>query len=238
MTGDQIGHGLGSTLVGDVQHVGSAHALEQLGRQVRQTAVASGAVADRRGRGLEVLNEFARVVGRHRGVYHQQLGGLGHQRERGEVLERVIRHFGIQRSVDAMRGRGHQQGVTIWCRAHRLLGADVGACAGFVVNQYGLLPFLREFLGQRSGDDVGCAAGWKGNNDAHRAVWIVLRPCAKAQTGGGKYKEVSDKHTVNLSRNLEKATRIWHHPHVEQTSQSPPHSGLVAGDDGHTGIGL
>ena len=72
----------------------------------------------------------------------------------------------------AMRKR-----VTVRGRSHDDLGADIAAGAGPVFDDELLAEPLRQRLSNEARDDVGCIAGRKADDDAHRPRRIGLRPC-------------------------------------------------------------
>ena len=195
---DQVEQRRAGAAVGEVDHEGAGARLEELARQVDRGAVAAGrhvqlarvglGITDQVGHGID-LQRFG--LGR---VHHQHVGHTGHQRDRREVLDRVIGQLGIERGIDAMRAHGaHQQGVAVGCRLGHLGRADVAASAGLVVDQEGLAKGLAEFGRQRARQDVGGAARGKGHHDAHGLVGpggLGLGQ-ARQQGGAGQGKQVA-----------------------------------------------
>ena len=174
-----------------MDHEGASQALEQLARQVDRRAVAAAGHVELAGMRLRVAHEVG-----HRGdagglrlcrVEHQHIGHAGDQRDRHEVLDRVVGQLRVQRLVDAVRAdRAHQQGVAVRCRLGHFGGAEVAAGAGLVVDDEGLAEGALQLRRQRAGQQVGGAAGRERHDDAHRLARPGgLRPRRSGQRQSG-----------------------------------------------------
>ena len=86
---DGVDH-LREALVGHVHEVDAGAALEQLHRQVRRAAVAHAAVVELALLRLGDAHEVGQRVGAELRVDHQQVRRGGHQRDRRELLDRVV----------------------------------------------------------------------------------------------------------------------------------------------------
>ncbi len=84
---------------------------------------------------------------------------------RGEVLDHVVGHLGVERPIDRVRADGgHHQGVAISGRLGHEVGANVAARARFVVHHHGLPK--RGFLREQTRQDVGRAPAGEGDDQA------------------------------------------------------------------------
>ena len=122
-----------------------------------------------------------------RRVHHQHVRHAGDERDRHEVLDRVVRHLRIERRVDRLRAdRSHQQRVAVGRRLGDEVGAEVAAGAGLVLDDEGLAEGLAELGRERARQDVGRAAG--ANGTTMRTGLVGQAPWARAQArrGGGR----------------------------------------------------
>ena len=69
-----------------------------------------------------------------------------------------------------------EERIAIRGRTHDGLGGDISTGARPVLDDKLLAKSLREPLADQARDNVGAAAGWKTNDDAHRPGRIGLRP--------------------------------------------------------------
>ena len=109
--------------------------------------------------------------GRLRRVHHQHVRNAGDERDRHEVLDRVVRHLRIERRIDRLRAdRSHQQRVAVGRRLGDEVGAEVAAGAGLVLDDEGLAERLAELRREGAREDVGRPAGRERHDDADRLV--------------------------------------------------------------------
>ncbi|MNT28644.1 hypothetical protein D3C72_1643470 [compost metagenome] len=161
-----------------MRHARARHGLEQFARQMRGRAVAGGRHVDAAGVGLQVLDQVrhradAVLVGEGR-IQFQDVRHGNHQRDRHEVLDRVVGQLGVHGLIDGVRAdRAHQQGVAIGRGARGFRRADVAARARLVIHHHRLVPRLAQFGGHDARGDVCCAAGGKGHDDLHVAFGVV-----------------------------------------------------------------
>ena len=149
---------------------------EEFGRHVQESALAVGAESHLARVGLQVFDEFADVFER-RGRVHDQRQIVGRdQRDRREVLQRVVGHIfhGVRndRHVAALPAG---EGVAIRRRLRGQRQADRAAGAGPVVDDELLAEALAHLLAQQAGKRVAGIAGQLGNDDAYRPGGIILR---------------------------------------------------------------
>ena len=80
---------------------------------------------------------------RGRGVRHAHQGRRdADQRHRDKIGENVVGEVRVEKAVDRVRERPEEDGVAVGRRAHRSLGADIGAGAGLVLHHDLLAPEL------------------------------------------------------------------------------------------------
>ena len=124
------------------------------------------------------------------GADHQHVGHRGHQRDRRKVAQRVVRHFGIQIRIDRVRAhRAHEQGVAIRRAFRHIVGTDVAARAGAIVDNDRLLPGLRQLLTDGACCNIERPARRKRHDKAYGFYRVVLRvgsghgeQCRQAET--------------------------------------------------------
>ena len=100
MAAHHIDQGRARAFVGDMHHVDARHRLEQLAREVQRRPVAGGGVAVlRRAPPSGARSAPARSWPASQG-YHEHIGHDHQQRDRREVLDRVVGHLLVQGRVD------------------------------------------------------------------------------------------------------------------------------------------
>src|SRR5262252_3836223 len=94
-----------------------------------------------------------------------------------DVADKVEVELLIERSVDGVRRSDGEQRVAVCRRAHHRLGREIGGTAWSVLDDKLLAEPLGECLRNQASRNVGCAAGGKAYDDAHRSRRIILGPC-------------------------------------------------------------
>ena len=130
------------------------------------------------------------------GMDQQQVGDLHGERDRLEVLQRVVSDRAEEMRIDRERpGIAHQQRVAIGRRLGHEGRADTAAGAGLVLDDEGLPERGAQPLGDRARIEVGAAAGRERHHDGDRSRRIGIRPLRrcrdrprKAQKAGGTGK--------------------------------------------------
>jgi hypothetical protein len=127
--------------------------------------------------GLRVDDELLEVVGREVLAHREQLGLLGDQADRLEVLLGVIAQVGIEKRRRGVRAHvaGNDR-IAVGCGTRCAQRSDRSAGAADV-RDHELLP---KMTGEDVRDDpaghVGRAAGREGNDNRHRSRRVVLSP--------------------------------------------------------------
>ena len=147
--------------------------LEQLAGEMPGAAVAARAEGELAGIRLGIGDEFLRGVDRQRRVDDEHVRRDRDQRDRREVLDRVVRHLRVEAGVDRVRRqRSHQDRVAVGRRFRNEIGADVAARAGAVVHHNALAPRVAQLLRDRAADDVERSARRKRHDEPHRPVRV------------------------------------------------------------------
>ncbi len=111
------------------------------------------------------------------------------QRDRREVLHRVVGQLRVERGADRVRVRGEQQRVAVGRRFHHLGAAEHRALAGLVLHHHLLAELLRHLLRDHAHRAVGGAAGRIRHHHPDRARGIVLGE----RRAGGEASEGEDE---------------------------------------------
>ena len=83
----------------------------------------------------------------------------GHQRDRREILHRIVGQMVVERLVDGERGRGRQQQrVAVGRGPRHLLGAEGGAGARLVLDDDGAGKPGLQLIGDHAAEQIGGAA--------------------------------------------------------------------------------
>ncbi len=106
----------------------------------------------------------------------QHVGNAEHQRDRRELLHRVVAELRIERRVEHdVAQAADQKGVAVGGFAGDELGADHGAGAGLVLDHHALAEPLSERVRDGAPDDIVGTAGPDRHDDSDRLVGIALR---------------------------------------------------------------
>src|SRR5215468_9421536 len=156
----------------NVLHVETGLAVEQVAGEARRDD--PGAVVELAGTGFGARDQLFDGLRPILGANVQQRRVLGRERDRGEVLERIIGQAaggdGIEHHGDIHHG---EQGVAVGRHFGDARGRDRGVGAGLVLDHYRLAPHLAHALAEHAGEDVGRPARGKRHDDAHRPIGIA-----------------------------------------------------------------
>src|SRR5260221_6696905 len=157
----------------NVLHVETGLAVEQIAGEARRDD--AGAVVELAGTSFGARDQFFDGLGPILGANVQQRRVLGRERDRGEVLERIIRQVtgsdGIEPHGDIHHG---EQGVAVGCHFGDARGGDRGIGAGLVFDHHWLVPHIAQTLAEHAGEDVGRPARGKRHDDADRSIGIAV----------------------------------------------------------------
>ncbi|MCY1531335.1 hypothetical protein D9M68_665570 [compost metagenome] len=147
--------------------------LQQFARQMAGAAVPTRTVVQLAGVLLRVIDQvgqlFDLVLLGELDVHHQHVGHRGHDRDRREVLHRVVRQVGEQPGVDRVgRDCAHHQRIAVGRRLRHEVGPDIAARARAVFHDDGLAQGTAHLLGQHAGHGVQRAAGRVRHDEAQR----------------------------------------------------------------------
>ena len=107
------------------------------------------------GRGDHVADRLERRIRLHQ----QDVRRRTQQRDRGEILERVVGQLRVQERIGRMAAGDHQQGVAVRWRNRQRLRGDHAAGAGPVFDHDRLAPFLRHRFTERARQNIDGATG-------------------------------------------------------------------------------
>ena len=144
------------------------------------------AVIQLTGTRLRQRNQLPDVAHRQRGMHHQSVRHVSHQRNRREIVDRIVRQRFAHTRVDDMRSRHHADGIAVRRRLgeHRRTQRAAGAAA--IVDQDLLPQFLGHFRRNGPCNDVGIAARRKRYDQPDRFGRPVLgmTDAGHCQSGG------------------------------------------------------
>src|SRR5262249_1479803 len=112
----------------------------------------------------------------NRWIDHHEKRYANNASNRRDVAEKRETKVVVKRRVDRRRRVNHEECVAVWRRLHDYLGSDIGAGARPILDDERLAEALGELLADQARDNVGSAAGWITDNDAHRPRRVGLRP--------------------------------------------------------------
>ena len=150
-----------------------ASRLEQFAGEVRRRAVAGRCEIDLARARLGERDQLRHRVGGHRGIDHQDVGLGADQADRDEILLGVVVQLLVERGVggeDAVVA--HQQRVAVGSGTGDLLGGDVAAGAGPVLDDEGLVQDVLKPPADDARQHVARPARREGDQQRDRPVRI------------------------------------------------------------------
>ena len=162
--------------VRDVHDVDAGHVLEVFEREVAGAAVAGRPVVELAGVLLRERDEFAEVLRLHVGVQHEDVGHLGEQRDRHEVLVHVVGLALHRVGIDRQRADvAEDQRVAVGRGPGDLEHGDGSGAARAVVDDDADAHRDGELLRHGPRDDFRGAARRERDDEADGLVRIRLR---------------------------------------------------------------
>ncbi|GAC1330623.1 MAG: hypothetical protein NVSMB20_00350 [Bradyrhizobium sp.] len=161
---------------GHVDQVELVGQTKQFAAEVRRRTHAGAGIAVRAGMIPDQLHQLRQRPGRHRRVDHHDVGRNRNQRHGREILDRIVRHLGVEAGIDQEARADRHDGVAVGSHARDLAGRGVAARAADILDVELLAEAVGKFLRHHARDHVGRAAGRKPDDHAHRAVRISLGP--------------------------------------------------------------
>ena len=124
-------------------------------------------------------------------MHREQHGRGGEQRDGREIRREVVPRLRVQAHVDGVGVGAEHDRVAVGRGARRLLGADIAARPGAVVDHDLLPEDFREALPDDARDDVAVAAGRVGHDEAHGLgrIAVVARGLRVSGRGGESDKQ-------------------------------------------------
>ena len=170
-----------------MRHLEAGRALQQLADDMAHQAVAGAAEGQLARIGLAVGDELGKGPGRHRGVARDHALDVADQRDRLEIVERIIGEALVEQLVARQRpGRGQEQRIAVGRRADDAAGGNVAARADLVLDDETLAEILPELFRDEPRQHVGRGAGGEGHDDGDRPARPALGEGAAGKPGRGE----------------------------------------------------
>jgi hypothetical protein len=166
--GEQVGELRPGAAVRHVHDEDVGRHLQVLEGEVAGAAVARRAVVELARLRLRERDELLEVLRRQIGVDDIQARHLGKQRDRLEVLDRVVGQLFEDERVDRERADVAEHDRVLVVGTRDLGHRDVAGAARLVVDEDALAEQLAELGGGRAGDDLRAAAGSERHDEADR----------------------------------------------------------------------
>jgi hypothetical protein len=148
---------------------------EQFAAQMRRRADAGTGKAVLAGIVPDELHQLRECLGGHLRVDHHDIRRDRDQRHRREILDRIIRHLGVEAGIDDEAGADGHDRVAVRGHACDLSSRNVAAGAADVLDEELMAEVVGKLLRHDAGDGIGRSAGGKADHDAHRLGRIALR---------------------------------------------------------------
>ncbi len=173
-----------------VQEIDAGALLQYFHRQMVLAPVAARRVGQRRRGASRIFDELLEVAHGQRRIdrKHELIRRDG--RDRGEILQRVERHLGVEVRIDRDQAvLAEEQRVAVGRRLRDHVAGDVAVGAGMVLDHDRLVEKLGEFLSDHARDDVGGAAGRDRHDELDRARGILRERRSGRQRKEARRKE-------------------------------------------------
>ena len=207
---EQISESRWRPAIRHVNHVHAAHQLEELAGHMGRRPDASRGHVELARVGLGIVDELRNGIGRERCIDFHHVGYAGDGRNRRDVARKIVVEFSVERDVDRMRGRDHEQRVAVRRRIHDCLGGDIAAGAGAVLDDELLAEPLRQALTHEPRQDVGDTAGRIADDQFHGPRGISPSRCdtRKNRERGSARGQIQKSTAANFHRVLLGRVRI------------------------------
>ena len=131
---------------------------------------------------LREVDELLRRLDAQRRRNHENQTGLADQRDRLEVLLRIVGQLGVDERVDDHhRIRRNQHRVAVTRSLRDAVGGQVAARAGTVVDNDRLTGRGAQLVGHESGKHVAERAWGAADDDLARLAWELVRPSRESR---------------------------------------------------------
>ena len=161
---------------------------EQLGGEMGRGAVAGGRKADLAWVGLGMRDELLDRTGR-RGVRHHHDDGVeDHERDRGEVGDRIVAELWREEDIGGLKVTREEHGVAVGSGTGGSLGREIAAGTAAVLDCHLLAPYLGQPGRDQAADRVGAAARRERHDQTNEAggPGLCLRERRAAEHAGRK----------------------------------------------------
>jgi hypothetical protein len=172
--GEQVGEGRRRTLVGYLLKLYASRLHEGGGHQMLAGADAGGCDRNRARAGLCSGDDVRQLAMRQILAADHHVTEFVDQRDRHEVLARVVRQLRIQRRIERHVGQpADHKRVAIRLALARRLRADDGSGTGLVLDHEGLPHPLRQRVRKLPPDQIVTAARADRDDDFYRTIGIA-----------------------------------------------------------------
>src|SRR5262249_37509138 len=117
-------------------------------------------------------DKFVHVLGRHVAMDHKDARREDHERDRGQVLDRIVRQLFVQARIDGNGGTGHHQRVAVGRGLGGTLDRNIAASASRILDQDGFAPGLGKLVCKQPRRDVRGTAGRKTDENSNGFVRV------------------------------------------------------------------
>ncbi len=139
---------------------------------MRRAADAGRRIAELAGPFLDVFDQLRDRVDRQRRIDHQDERRLHIERDRHEILQRIVRHGLEQCRADRHHRAGrNDHGVAVGGRGLQRRDTGEAGAARLVLDHDRLAERLRELLGIKPHGDIEAGAGREQRHDIDRSGW-------------------------------------------------------------------
>jgi hypothetical protein len=129
---------------------------------------------DLAGIGLNVRQEFGKRLCGERRMHDEDADPSMSARDRYDVADNVEAKLVVERDVPAVGRSKLEQRVTVWRSTNNHLRGKIAARARSVLDNELLTKTLRQPLTEKASEQIGHAARWKPDDQAHRPRRISL----------------------------------------------------------------
>jgi len=170
---EQSRHARRGALVGHVNDVDAGPPPQRLAEQVTGGPGADRAVVELAGMRAREGDELVDRSRRHGRAHHQHDGHAREERDRREILERIVGKLGVEVGTDGEVGGGAERdGVAVGSRLRQAREPDRAVRTGHVLDHYRLAE--RRMLREGPAQNIAAACR-KRDDEPNRSCGVVLR---------------------------------------------------------------
>jgi hypothetical protein len=197
-TADDVAHRRCAAAVGHMVHLEAGHRREHRGEEMLAAAVAGRREVHLARMRFHVGDELADGLHRQRRIHREHALLAADQRDRREILDRIVGELRVHRRADRVGLRRQQQRVAVGRRARDALAADRGARARLVLDVHRLAETSRHRVRDHANRAVDGAARGKRHDDLDRPRREVIagRQRGRREHAGKDRGDVGSQHRM------------------------------------------